>query len=458
MLDTSYTFIQHTGKVLDGDLIPIVTYAEQYQALKGQPFGWKAISEGERYGGVNRYFVHWYLATYFDTVPFFLQRFVSPIDSLYLASGLAKTLMHLLLIGFLARIIVGREKCWRADFWYVMLIVLPLFQSGGHFYKYFAFVDQSITYSSFYALPMVLFLAYFKPYHDALIHQRTTFGLRVKLGLALLIILLPFSGPLIPGIVLVIALLAMANIAKDYLSGQTIYLYDHLPTFMRISFGVLVVLSIYSIFLGSYNAESGEATITLLERYQRLPVGLYYLFTQKLAYPILFLMLGINLFLIKKQGTHAGLCSKIVRWTSLFILLYLLLLPLGGFRDYRPNIIRKDTFLPVAVCFLYLYGYSTFLLLRDQAFHYWKLSLITVLSFSLVFIYADEVDLDLYQCQREALAEMAEASSAPVLLTDDCTILTWYPVTDPTASKRITQQLEYWNILKEEKMFYQVIE
>jgi len=273
--------------------------------------------------------------------------------------------------------------------------------------------------------------------------------------LLVLIVVLPFSGPLIPGIVLVIAALFLSNVFQDYWKGREIYLFDQTSTFLRYAFYALVVLSLYSIYLGQFNAENETTSLSLIERYVRLPIGLYYLFTQKLAYPILFLLLGINIYLLKKQNTAAPQFFRVFQWLSLFTLLYLLLLPLGGFRGYRPNIIRKDTFLPIALCLTYLYAYSTYCLFQHGVFKYRKAYAMVIGLFSLIFLYADEPGLERYECQRSSLEDLSKSSKELTLLRSDCTILTWYPVKHPEESPRISKMLKYWNVLDEEKRFYQ---
>jgi len=458
LLDTAYSFYQHVAKPLDGDLIPIITYASQYQELAGEPFGWKAIQEGISYGGVNRFFVHAYLAHYFNTVPLFLQHFFSPVDSLFIASGFSKMISHVLLILLLSMMVAKVHHLRDRRFWYAAAIIVPLFQSGGHFYKYFGLVDQSITYNSFYALPISLLLLFFKPYYSLLNDRQQNIKVIPLIGLYLLAIILPFSGPLITGVVLVAATLLGTKIGLDlWKKGRSALL--EIATF-RNSFPLilLVLLCLYSLYLGRYNAEQDSNAVSILERYSRLPLGLYYLFSQKLAYPILFLMIALNFFLLKKYQLEKAQLYSIMKWLGFFALLYLLLLPLGGYRWYRPNLLRKDTFLPVALAIAFIYAYSSYLIVQNKDFHYRRIYLSLLLIMAFIFTYADELDQKPYQCQKAALIEIAESPQEVIKLKEDCTILTWYPVPEPAQSKRIMEQLKDWNIVKEDKTFYQVQE
>ena len=56
-------------------------------------------------------------------------------------------------------------------------------------------------------------------------------------------------------------------------------------------------------------------------------------------------MLNIFFILRKKQNENGKKLISRVKWIALFALIYILILPLGGYREYRPNIIRGDTLL-----------------------------------------------------------------------------------------------------------------
>ena len=69
LLDTAYTFYQHSTKALDGDLVAIVLPADRYQSVMNDPFGTLVLLEDKTYAAPNRFFIHWYISTYFKTVP-----------------------------------------------------------------------------------------------------------------------------------------------------------------------------------------------------------------------------------------------------------------------------------------------------------------------------------------------------------------------------------------------------
>lgn len=455
LLDIGYTFFQHSTKELDGDLVAIVLFANQYEDLKGQPFGWKAISEGKHYGGVNRFFVHWFMSNYFKTVPFLLQKIVSPVDSIYYAAAILKTLTHVFLLTILSLLVSGAKRLFTRKTLIAAAIIAPLLQSAGAFYGYFGVVDQSVTYCSFYALPLVLLLWFLKPYYNFFLGKRKKLSIEYKVFLTLLVIILPFSGPLIPGVIAVICGLLVLMFGMEYIQFGHSELLSRFPMSLRVFFLILVVLSLYSIFLGRYNVESLETSLSLMDRYRRLPFGLYFQLTQKLAFPLLFLMIGLIIFFYKKYNASGKNLFALLKWISLFALIYILLLPFGGFREYRPNIIRKDTFLPITILLLFFYTHASFLIIQNKAFRYrnWYLALVVV--FSLIFMYADEADGQQHRCQKNALITLSMSRAEVVRLSKDCNLLSWRPILKPEESINHADLFQYWNITDQKLLFYQ---
>jgi hypothetical protein len=456
LLDTVYTFYQHSTKGLDGDLVAIVLPADRYQSVMKDPFGIQVLLENKTYAAPNRFFIHWYISTYFKTAPQLLQSIVSPVASLYYAAGLSKTMIHILLLSILAFMISGARNLWSKEWLLAAVIVAPIFQTGGHFYKYIGVVDQSITYSSFYALPICLLLFFLFPYYKRLQGNELKLGIGSKIGLFLLTLILPFSGPLIPGVVLVIAFLWSVDVLFRLVKTGDFTVLKKLPKTLVWSFVWIALLSLYSIYIGKNNAENFNWTpIPLLERYQRLPIGLYYQLTTKLAFPLLLLMILINTYLIRRFDIQKTQMLKLLKWIGVFALIYLLLLPLGGSREYRPYILRKDTMLPIILALIYYYGYSTYLIIRQTEFSFRKAYLVAVVLISVIFTWADELDAEQYLCEKNHLEEIQKSKELVVKLNMDCTILSWDIISNPIDSRDHSKVFNLWNITKEEKLFYQ---
>ena len=455
LVDTTYTFVQHSTKNIDGDFVPIVLPAERYQSVMSDPFGYKVIANNETYAAPNRFFVHWYISNFFKTVPNLLQKVVAPVESLYLATGISKTAIHFFLISILAFFAIGKNKSW-TKWLLAATLFAPIFQSGGHFYKYIGIVDQSITYSSFYALPLSLFLLFLMPFYNYFTGGSNKMGIGQKTMLLILILILPFSGPLIPGIVLVIALLWTMHIGTQSIKAKHFKIGSTIPKSLIFYFVVLAILSLYSIYIGKYNAENYNWTpLSIAERYQRLPIGLYYQLTQKLAYPLVLSLILVNVLIIKKVNIEQQQMLKLLKWIGLFALVYLLLLPFGGSREYRPNIVRKDTLLPIILSLVFFYGKSTFLIIRHSKFKYKNLYLALIVLFSFIFMFADEPEFDHYSCEKNALELIANSKEEIVQLKKDCKVLNWDLIHSPSQTTDHAKLFLIWNITEEERRFYQ---
>ncbi len=272
-----------------------------------------------------------------------------------------------------------------------------------------------------------------------------------------------FSGPLNTGIVLVLLLILFSqNIIVNFQHSNThgilskgLHSIKSIPTnywFYTLPIGLL---ALYSLYLGSHNAFGFGIEKSLRELYAHLPKGLFLLFTQKLGFPILFLMLGINVFLLKKTPQLEA--QKIIdcfKWIGLFALIYILLLPLGGYRAYRPYTVRYDTILPVTFGLFFLFGKSTFFLLKNISTSQRKWYLPLILIVLLVYSIADEAEFDTNDCEKMALHKIAQSQEAIVPLDADCTILSWDKIVRTQDAELQSQLLLKWNIIKEKRLYF----
>ena len=148
------------------------------------------------------------------------------------------------------------------------------------------------------------------------------------------------------------------------------------------------IFSSYSLYLGKYNLHNSIYSASLVDLYLSLPTGIYYQFTQKLAFPVLFLILVINVLIISRMSKTSER-KKILnafKWIGLFSLIYILLLPLGGYRDYRPNILRYDTIMPITLSLFFVFGTTSLFILKNisRQKRYWYIPLMAVI----IFIYS----------------------------------------------------------------------
>jgi len=234
--------------------------------------------------------------------------------------------------------------------------------------------------------------------------------------------------------------------------------FKNIPPFILFFFTFFCLVCLYSLYIGTFNAENDDNPLSIHDRYVRLPAGLYYLFTRKLGLPLLTVMIFLNAFLIRRiDSTEAKRIISLLKWIAIFCIIYVLLLPIGGYRNYRPNIIRYDTMIPVTICMIFMYGYSTYFLLKQlSANTAWKrVYALGIVLVSLIFTTADKPTTGKNTCEKKALEQIVQSKEKIVHLTCDCTVMAWVKITDYHGSEANAELLKYLGILKEKKFYYQ---
>lgn len=447
LIDLGYSFLQYYNTPLDGDMAGCIVPSAGVKNILIDPFGISVLTENTSYPNPNRFFSHWVYHGYFRNVPLFIQNFTNPINSVYLSAALAKIIMHALILFLLAVYISRTRNFTKLDFLISAALVVPLFQANGYA-GYMGIIDGSITYTFFYALPMGLLLLFYLPFLNQLYHNgKLSLNIATKILLLILAMAVTLSGPLNPGIALVITLLFIFHLAitRNKIRGNELFFL--IP---------ISVLSLYSLYIGSYNSLNLGNEFSILQLYSKLPEGIYYQFTQKLGFPILFLIIAINVTLIRKHYyNHEG--QKILstlKWIGIFALVYIILLPIGGYREYRPDILRYDTIMPVTLSIFYIYGLTTLFLIKSISKQKRGFYLLAVVCVAIIFTNADEPEFHKDDCQRNALTEIANSTDDVVLLESDCKVLSWKNIETPEASKLNSELLNYWNVSTDGKLYY----
>jgi len=194
---------------------------------------------------------------------------------------------------------------------------------------------------------------------------------------------------------------------------------------------------------------------TMVALYALLPKGIIKILTNKIGVSLLIVVIIINHCIIKKNyKCSASNYVSFSKWIVLFIVLYIFLLPLGGYRPYRPYILRYDTFIPALLAFFFLYGYSTFFLLKNT-----KGKMKIVCSFfyilvGLVYSIADTPKLYINDCERASLMQLSTSTSSMIKLDHKCSVLSWDTITNPNSAKLNAELLKRWNITKKEVLYY----
>lgn len=462
--DLGYSFIQHSNQPLDGDMAGGIVPAEDVKMVLKHPLGLEALISGQTYSNPNKFFSHWIFKEYFTAVPVALQNFTQPIESVYLSCALAKTAIQAALIFLLAFVVSGTGSVFRLDFMAAAALVTPLFQTNGY-RGYMGIIDTSTTYTFFYALPIVLLLLYFLPllcryYQD----KQQDLPLPAKILWIPLALVVCLSGPLNPGIALILSgMLIVYALRKNYPdAGQDGFIRKMLLSIRRIPksywFYLLPVsiLSLYSLYIGQYNVINDGHPATVTSLYFKLPEGIYNQFTQKLGFPVLFIILIINAIWISRKfkTTEGSKILQLYKWIGLFALIYILLLPLGGYREYRPLVLRFDTILPVTLSLIFLFGASTLFLLKNinRSKRFWYVP--GIVAMMLIFTFADKADSHKNQCEKNALQQIARSTETTIAIPNDCTVLSWWKIKNPEASEMNARLLNQWRITKEKRLYY----
>ena len=190
--------------------------------------------------------------------------------------------------------------------------------------------------------------------------------------------------------------------------------------------------------------------------YSRLPNGIYHQFMRKLGFPVLFTVIALNIIIIRiNYNTIEG--KKILgifKWIGIFSLLYILLLPLGGYRAYRANILRYDTIIPITLSLMFIFGISTLFLFKTlpTKHRFWYIPIIVGVLY--IFINDNDARFDKNKCERTSLKEIAESKDKIVQLPNDCTVLSWGKIIKPMDSQLNSRLLTIWRVTKNDRLYY----
>jgi len=77
-----------------------------------------------------------------------------------------------------------------------------------------------------------------------------------------------------------------------------------------------------------------------------------------------------------------------------------------------------------------------------------------IITFSLIFTYADHSILNENECEKQALMTIANSEDQIVPIESNCNVISWEPITDSKKSKLNAELLRIWNITDETKLYY----
>lgn len=443
-----------------GGIVP----AKEINHVLNNPFGEDVVLQNHTYANPNRFFSHWMFYEYFNSIPLILQNYFDPIDSIYLSCAIVKTLIHFSIIIILSICISGSGKITNKDFLLAAVLITPLFQTN-YYRMDIGIIDKSVTYTFFYALPFCLLMLYLFPFIYDLFHNRkTSANLIVKILRIPLALIICFSGPLNPGIILIFSFLFLfAIIRVKYIQSDKEKIVHRMTNALtkiqnKIWFYLLPIgmFSLYSLFIGRNDSIAITNTIPLSELYSRLPVGIYEQFIKNNGFQILLFILTINSIIIYKRfrNNQGKKILRVFKWIGIFSLIYVLLLPFGGFRDWRPNILRYDTSIPITISLMFAFGISTLFLIKNMVMKQKFLYLPMIFGVLFAFTIADKSQFDKNDCERAALKEISESKEKIVELDNNCTVLSWAKIKKAEDSELNAELLIIWGITDEKKLYF----
>ena len=451
IVDFVFSFFQYYQMPLYGDLEGGILPDKYVQQIIDDPFGFNAIKSGEKHVNPNRFFSHYFFMKYFQVIPKVFQQFSKPISSVYLSAALVKIIVQLLFVYLLALFISGYKTIRSPEFIKAAVLIAPLFQVYGYWSR-MGINDKSIAYTFFYAVPLVLLMLFFIPFFKSKFNKNNYFIL------ILLSVILPLSGPLIPGVILIVSSLLFLNRwIKSYRTNKrklTNYL-KSVPVHFYIILIPVSLWSIYSLYLGFfYDINYKTETMPLFQRYSNLLPGIVFQLIHSLGFPLMLVAIGVNIFLIKKNETLKGrLLIRTIKWIGVFSLLYILLLPLGGYRPYRPDIIRYDTIMPITIALIYFFAASSYYLINNLRLS--RLKYLTGLTICLlIYSGADFKGLGRNKCERAALQKISDSKEMIVHLPGNCKVISWETISDYKLSEQKAELLYFWGITDKKKLFF----
>ena len=173
---------------------------------------------------------------------------------------------------------------------------------------------------------------------------------------------------------------------------------------------------------------------------------------------ILSLVILANIIILFKKRKNA--VARKILWLFpcivAFCVVYTLLLPLGGYRSYRPYTVRRDTMEPVMLAIFLFYGISSVYILKHINIPNQKKIYSGSLAILLLYFAVTNTNNKFdNSCERNALQQLAASNEKIVQLSNDCDVLHWGRITDYKDSKTVTGYLLKLNVLHQEKYFYQ---
>jgi hypothetical protein len=453
-----FSFYKYFEMNLDGDMPEVILPTESYKRVLTDPLGFAVLLKGETYNVPNRFFPHWQMYAYFRSVPLCLQSFLDPIASVFWSVALAKLFMHGLILYFLSVWASGTYSWRDPKFLLLVALISPLFQSSGADRYALGIIHEAPTYAIFYSFALAGILAVFSPlvlqvYHGrAFLFKKWYYALVVFFG-----VYLAFNGALNAPVLLIACFFYFVGtyievFGLNFPQAKRLRFIFNTP--FSISCLIIVFVSLYSFYIGTFNAEALEGSrFSVSQRYLLLAKGLVLHFCLTSGPILLLAFICLNVFLLWKSR-HKPTAAKLLRlfsWVLLMAGVYALLLPLGGYRAYRPYIVRGDTFLPITLGMMFFYGISTGYVLLEFRKTWYR---VLIVGFSILFFFKNLEIPSGGAKERAAMSQLAYSKGQIVRLQTNTRVASWVPILRYQDSKNAAMLLQIWHITKKPTLFY----
>lgn len=459
--DLGYSFLQYYNYPIDGDVATHVLPEKNFERVLSDPIGVHALKTGKPYADPNRFFMHYPYFVIMNGLPELYRNFVDPIQAVYLSMATIKLFTHLCLLLLIVILTHGGVHWKRNSFWLLMFIGSAFFQANAHIER-IGIIDPSITYVFGYAFQMIFVLFFFTPLILKYYHVFSMPLLdRVKWIWITFSFVICFGSPLTPGIILVVCfMIGVYFIARALKEGLDLRgMLRLIPKDVFIYLFPASIFALFSLYIGTFNSNTlfyaDQSTIS--EAYQNLPFGILNQFILNKGYLVLIVVAVISFSLIAKFDNEEVKKFKIsVFLIVLFSLIYLLLLPLGGYKPYRPFTLRYDTVLPITLGFIFIILQSILLYLRhgrSQKKYGQKLFLLMLIS---ALFAVDKPEFEKNDLEQNALYKMSKSSCDTVLIEHRAaTIMSWELIDSPEQSIIPGRMLQKWEITENPVLYYQ---
>ncbi len=373
-------------------------------------------------------------------VPLVIKITGSPINGIFYANALVCGFIYILLL--LGIFLCVKNIATTKNIIWVSLLIMASAIHFNKFYTTIGLIDCSLSYAIFYALPIALLLIYFSFFYNA--YLKNTIGVGKQIAALLIVIYISFGCPLVAPIIFIYCIVGLLFTLKNIQWRRFYFSKLHIA-----QIGFFLLVNIYSFLLSKHNSEFIQQ-ISLFERYKLLLLGIKDLFVLNNGFLVIMETMLI-LFLIHLKSNTWQSVKFTIQFALIFCAIYLLLLPLGGYRSYRPHILRYDTFIPITITLIFCTIYMMIKLLNNNTSDNKRYVLLVITFFIVVNTFADKkIFWRINQCQKASLNTIYNNKNTAISIPKTCALGTWTPNEFNPADMRamLTKIFQKWGILQ----------